>query len=184
MSSTVLPVRSGSCSRGRISPGWDRPSVTIPLPRSIVWNQLTSRTRRRSSSGATGAGMCGDSLTMAPRSLVIPTDPADAPPGNGTFALATHRKVTTFALSLPTGTASYRDHMPTFEVTLRDHSIEVVDGADAYQQEGPMTTFFRRGDGRDVIDSWSTRVASFRTADLLAVRRHEAAALSLRAVAN
>ncbi|HET9611627.1 MAG TPA: hypothetical protein VFP06_18585, partial [Acidimicrobiales bacterium] len=47
-------------------------------------------------------------------------------------------------------------------------------GADAYQQEGPMTTFFRRGDGRDVIDSWSTRMASFRTADLLVVRRREA----------
>ena len=61
--------------------------------------------------------------------------------------------------------------MPTFEVTLRDRSVETVDGADAYQQEGPMTTFFRRGDGRDVIDSWSTRVASFRTSDLLVVSR-------------
>jgi hypothetical protein len=72
--------------------------------------------------------------------------------------------------------------MPTFEVTLRDRSVETVDGADAYQQEGPMTTFFRRGDGRGVIDSWSTRVASFRTADLLAVRRCEAAVGQLRAV--
>ncbi|HEX6421405.1 MAG TPA: hypothetical protein VFZ77_23080 [Acidimicrobiales bacterium] len=61
--------------------------------------------------------------------------------------------------------------MPTFEVILRDGAVETVDGADAYQQEGPMTTFFRRGDGRDVIDSWSTRMASFRTADLLVVRR-------------
>ena len=65
--------------------------------------------------------------------------------------------------------------MPTFEVMLRDRSVETVDGADAYQQEGPMTTFFRRGDGRGVIDSWSTRIASFRTADLLAVRRCETA---------
>jgi hypothetical protein len=40
-----------------------------------------------------------------------------------------------------------------------------------------MTTFFRRGDGRDVIDSWSTRMASFRTADLLVVRRREAPAV-------
>ena len=48
--------------------------------------------------------------------------------------------------------------MPTFEVMLRDRSVETVDGADAYQQEGPMTTFFRRGDGRGVIDSWSTRI--------------------------
>ena len=63
--------------------------------------------------------------------------------------------------------------MPTFQVILRDGAVETVDGADAYQQEGPMTTFFRRGDGRDVIDSWSTRMASFRTADLVAVRRQE-----------
>jgi hypothetical protein len=81
--------------------------------------------------------------------------------------------------------------MPSFEVTLRDpgpsgrgsgkQRVEIVDGADAYQQEGPMTTFFRRGDGRNVIDSWSTRVASYRTTDLLVVRRHDAAA-HLRAV--
>jgi hypothetical protein len=71
--------------------------------------------------------------------------------------------------------------MPSFEVILRDNTVEVVHGADAYQQEGPMTTFFRRGDGRNVIDSWSTRMASFRTADLLVVRRHDAAA-QLRAV--
>jgi hypothetical protein len=74
--------------------------------------------------------------------------------------------------------------MPTFEVILRDRTVETVDGADAYQQEGPMTTFFRRGDGRDVIDSWSVRMASFRTADLLAVRRREAAATGLRVVAG
>jgi hypothetical protein len=74
--------------------------------------------------------------------------------------------------------------MPTFEVILRDRTVETVDGADAYQQEGPMTTFFRRGDGRDVIDSWSVRMASFRTADLLVVRRREEAAAGLRAVAG
>jgi hypothetical protein len=63
--------------------------------------------------------------------------------------------------------------MATFEVMLQDRSVEVVEGADAYQQEGPMTTFFRRGQGRDLIDSWSTRMVSFRTADLLVVRRRE-----------
>jgi hypothetical protein len=63
--------------------------------------------------------------------------------------------------------------MPHFEVSLRDGTVEVVEGADAYQQEGPMTTFFRRGEGRDLIDSWSVRVASFRTADLRAVRRRD-----------
>jgi hypothetical protein len=65
--------------------------------------------------------------------------------------------------------------MPTFEVILRDGAVEIVDGADAYQQEGPLTTFFRRGHGRDVIDSWSIRMASYRTADLAAVRRREPA---------
>jgi hypothetical protein len=76
-------------------------------------------------------------------------------------------------LSKLTASRPYRGGMPTFEVTLRDRTVQTVDGADAYRQEGPMTTFFRRGDGREVIDSWSTRIASFRTADLLAVRRCE-----------
>lgn len=40
-----------------------------------------------------------------------------------------------------------------------------------------MTTFFRTASGRQVIDSWSIRVASFRTTEILAVRRHEAAAV-------
>jgi hypothetical protein len=66
--------------------------------------------------------------------------------------------------------------MPQFEVMLHDQTIEVIEDADAYQQEGPMTTFFRCGAGRDVIDSWSTRVASFRTADLRVIRRRERAA--------
>lgn len=66
--------------------------------------------------------------------------------------------------------------MPQFEVMLHDQTIEVIEDADAYQQEGPMTTFFRCGNGRDVIDSWSTRVASFRTADLRVIRRRERAA--------
>lgn len=63
--------------------------------------------------------------------------------------------------------------MPQFEVILHDQTSELVEDADAYQQEGPMTTFFRCGTGRDVIDSWSTRVASFRTADLRVIRRRE-----------
>lgn len=66
--------------------------------------------------------------------------------------------------------------MPYFELTLHDGTVEAVREANAYQQEGPMTTFFRCGNGRDVIDAWSTRVASFRTSDLRAVRRIEAAA--------
>jgi len=72
--------------------------------------------------------------------------------------------------------------MPVFELTLDDGTVEVIDRADAYQQEGLMTTFFRCGAGRDAIDAWSTRVASFRTSDLRAVRRVEAS--SRRALAS
>ncbi len=57
-----------------------------------------------------------------------------------------------------------------FEVILRNDRTELVD-ADAYQQEGPMTTFFAHADGRQVIDCWSARIASVRTADILVVRR-------------
>ncbi len=68
--------------------------------------------------------------------------------------------------------------MAQFEVTLRDRTVERVGDADAYQQEGPMTTFFRT-DGRVTVDSWATRVASVRTAEVLLIRRSdEVAAVS------
>ena len=63
-----------------------------------------------------------------------------------------------------------------FEVTLRDRTKERIDGADGYQQEGQMTTFFRHGNGRQVVDCWSTRVASFRTSEVLIIRRLDALA--------
>ena len=63
--------------------------------------------------------------------------------------------------------------MPHFEIVLRDRTVEIVDGANAYQQEGPMTTFFRVDEGRVVVDCWATRVASFRTVDLVMIRRAE-----------
>lgn len=58
-----------------------------------------------------------------------------------------------------------------YEVVLRDGTIERIGGADAYQQEGQMTTFFATDVDRSVIDCWSTRVASVRTAEILLVRR-------------
>lgn len=61
--------------------------------------------------------------------------------------------------------------MALFSVTLIDTSIEDIRDADAYQQEGPMTTFFALAEDRQVIDSWSTRLASYRTADIVKVRR-------------
>ena len=60
-----------------------------------------------------------------------------------------------------------------YEVTLRDSTREMIDGADAYRQEGQMTTFFRHAEGREVVDCWSTRIASFRTSDVLIIRRRE-----------
>lgn len=60
----------------------------------------------------------------------------------------------------------------TFSVTLRDGGTEEVLGADAYAQEQSMTTFFRT-DGRRTVDCWAIRMASFRTEQILAVRRIE-----------
>jgi hypothetical protein len=61
--------------------------------------------------------------------------------------------------------------MATYEVTLKDRTVESIDGADAYQQEGQMTTFFATRPNRHVVDCWSERVASFRTAEVLIIRR-------------
>lgn len=61
--------------------------------------------------------------------------------------------------------------MATYHVTLKNGTIEVIEGADAYQQEGQMTTFFATGERRQVVDCWSTRLASFRTSEVLIIRR-------------
>jgi hypothetical protein len=58
-----------------------------------------------------------------------------------------------------------------FEVTLIDESTELVDGADSYQQEGPLTTFYG-GDRPRAMDSWSVKVASYRTDRIARIRRH------------
>ena len=65
--------------------------------------------------------------------------------------------------------------MPIYEVTMQDRSVEQITGADAYQQEGQMTTFFQTASHRQVVDTWSTRVASFRTSEVVIIRRVEAA---------
>lgn len=62
-----------------------------------------------------------------------------------------------------------------FEILLTDGLIE-VEGADAYAPDGQMTTFYRCREGRDTIDVWATRIASFRTADILRIRRVDARA--------
>jgi len=58
-----------------------------------------------------------------------------------------------------------------YAVELTNERTELVSGVDAYQQEGPLTTFFAAESNRMVIDSWSHRIASFRTADIVTVRR-------------
>lgn len=67
-----------------------------------------------------------------------------------------------------------------FEVVLADGSHELVEDADAYQQEQSMTTFFRTDGRRQAVDCWSVRVASFRTDHIVAVRRREDAAPGAR----
>ena len=50
-----------------------------------------------------------------------------------------------------------------FEVVLSDETVEWVDGADSFQQEGPMTTFFASDGRRGTLDCWSVKMAQFRT---------------------
>jgi hypothetical protein len=57
-----------------------------------------------------------------------------------------------------------------FEVVTTDGTVERIDGADSYELEGPLTTFFLSNSRVHRLSSWSERVASFRTDRLLTVR--------------
>ena len=70
---------------------------------------------------------------------------------------------------MPTGRCFYREGM-TFQLTHADGRTETIGEADTYEQEGSLTTFFST-DGRGYVDSWSVRLASFRTADITSIRR-------------
>lgn len=59
----------------------------------------------------------------------------------------------------------------TFVVRFDDETTTVVDGVDAYEQEGPLTTFFDRNGGGRLSSAFTERVASFRTSRILEVRR-------------
>ena len=87
--------------------------------------------------------------------------------GVATSAGLIHRK----SLFLPTGVAAYPRAVATFDVKLRDGTLEIVEGADAYQPDGQFTTFFAFEEGRNVVDCWSTRMASIRSAEIVAVWR-------------
>lgn len=69
--------------------------------------------------------------------------------------------------------------MSSYRITLKDRTTEEIEDADAYQQEGQMTTFFRTGSGRQVVDTWSTRMASFKTSEIIAIRRVEVEAAAI-----
>jgi hypothetical protein len=61
--------------------------------------------------------------------------------------------------------------MASYEVLLKDGSVERIDGADTYEQEGPLTTFFELAPDRQVIDCWSVRLSSIRTTEIVRIRR-------------
>lgn len=57
-----------------------------------------------------------------------------------------------------------------FVIRFDDETSTVVDDADAYEQEGPLTTFFDRNGGGRLASAFTVRVASFRTSRILEVR--------------
>ncbi len=71
---------------------------------------------------------------------------------------------------------AFYDQRMEFIVRFEDDTTTVVHGADAYEQEGPLTTFFDRNGGGRLASAWTVRVASFRTSRILEVRRLEAEA--------
>jgi hypothetical protein len=58
-----------------------------------------------------------------------------------------------------------------FVVSFDDDSSTIVHGADAYEQEGPLTTFFDRNGGGRLASAFTERVASFRTNRIVEIRR-------------
>ena len=59
----------------------------------------------------------------------------------------------------------------TFQITLTDTKYETIDLADGYELEGPLTTFFA-SDGHTMrLSSWSTRLASFKTSEIICIRK-------------
>lgn len=60
-----------------------------------------------------------------------------------------------------------------FEVRFADDTATVVHDADAYEQEGPLTTFFVRNGAGRLASAFSVRVASFRTDRVVEIRRLE-----------
>ena len=83
--------------------------------------------------------------------------------------MRTHTIITGPDLWFPTAQMAHHGGM-SFEVTLTDETIEQVEGADSYTLEGPLTTFFGNDRPRP-LDSWSVKVASYRTERIARIRR-------------
>jgi hypothetical protein len=64
----------------------------------------------------------------------------------------------------------------SFCVRFDDDTTTVVHGADAYEQEGPLTTFFDRNGAGRLASAFAERIASFRTSRIVEIRRQDAAA--------
>jgi hypothetical protein len=62
----------------------------------------------------------------------------------------------------------------TFLVRFDNDTTTIVRGADAYEQEGPLTTFFDRNGAGRLASAFAERVASFRTSHIVEIRRTEA----------
>ena len=70
----------------------------------------------------------------------------------------------------------------SFVVHFEDETTTVVDDADSYEQEGPLTTFFDRNGGGRLASAFAVRVASFRTSKIVEVRRGTPALMELAAL--
>ena len=62
----------------------------------------------------------------------------------------------------------------TFLVRFDDDTTTMVHGADAYEQEGPLTTFFDRNGAGRLASAFAERMASFRTNRIVEIRRTDA----------
>jgi len=81
-----------------------------------------------------------------------------------------HNDIHNLFLYRSTGRSAYGDAMG-FEVHFEDETTTQVLDADAYEQEGPLTTFFDRNGGGGLTSAFALRVASFRTSRIVEIRR-------------
>lgn len=66
--------------------------------------------------------------------------------------------------------------MACYTLVRKDGEVELIEGADTYEQEGPLTTFFQVAPDRRVIDCWSVRLMSIRTTEIASIRRENSVA--------